>query len=92
MADPVRNRATDAQLGGALPPSACSSPLLLLLAVLGAMLIFDSGAVQAAGIAYGTVNNFDRRNDTNNICHGFEIELDDIPTPMNLRLTAPAPK
>jgi len=32
----------------------------------------------AAGIAYGTVNNFDTVNDTGVECHGFEIELDDI--------------
>ncbi len=31
-----------------------------------------------AGIAYGSINNFDTVNDTSNICHGFEIELDDI--------------
>jgi hypothetical protein len=30
-----------------------------------------------AGIAYGTINNFDTVNDTSNVCHGFEIELDD---------------
>jgi hypothetical protein len=33
---------------------------------------------RAAGIAYGTVNNFDTVNDTGVQCHGFEIELDDI--------------
>src|SRR6476660_347506 len=30
-----------------------------------------------AGIAYGTLNNFDTVNDTSNVCHGFEIELED---------------
>ena len=30
-----------------------------------------------ASIAYGTINNFDTVNDTSNVCHGFEIELDD---------------
>ena len=30
-----------------------------------------------ASVAYGTVNNFDTVNDTSNVCHGFEIELDD---------------
>jgi hypothetical protein len=30
-----------------------------------------------AGIAYGTINNFDTVNDTGQTCHGFEIELDD---------------
>lgn len=31
-----------------------------------------------ASQAYGTVNNFDVVNDTSNLCHGFEIELDDL--------------
>src|SRR5262245_38915440 len=31
-----------------------------------------------AGIAYGSINNFDAVNDTGVPCHGFEIELDDI--------------
>lgn len=31
-----------------------------------------------ASIAYGSINNFDTVNDTSNLCHGFEIELDDI--------------
>ena len=31
-----------------------------------------------ASIAYGSINNFDTVNDTSNVCHGFEIELDDI--------------
>jgi hypothetical protein len=35
-------------------------------------------SARAAGIAYGTVNNFDTVNDTGVQCHGFEIELDDI--------------
>ncbi|PWU10386.1 MAG: hypothetical protein C5B50_25655 [Verrucomicrobia bacterium] len=30
-----------------------------------------------ASIAYGSINNFDTVNDTSNVCHGFEIELDD---------------
>src|ERR1041384_2467780 len=30
-----------------------------------------------ASIAYGTINNFDTVNDTSNVCHGFEIEIDD---------------
>lgn len=33
-----------------------------------------------ASIAYGSINNFDTVNDTSNVCHGFEIELDDIQT------------
>jgi hypothetical protein len=31
-----------------------------------------------ASIAFGTINNFDTVNDTSNVCHGFEIELDDL--------------
>jgi len=31
-----------------------------------------------ASIAYGTINNFDTVNDTGSVCHGFEIELDDV--------------
>jgi hypothetical protein len=34
-----------------------------------------------ASIAYGTINNFDTVNDTSNVCHGFEIELDDCRSP-----------
>jgi len=33
-----------------------------------------------ASIAYGTINNFDTVNDTSNVCHGFEIELEDCHT------------
>jgi hypothetical protein len=47
-------------------------------AVLSTMLFACALPTQAAGIAYGTVNNFDTVNDTSNICHGFEIELEDI--------------
>lgn len=45
---------------------------------LAASICFLSASVAEAGIAYGTVNNFDTVNDTSNVCHGFEIELDDI--------------
>jgi hypothetical protein len=44
---------------------------------LGVLLLLHIPA-RAAGIAYGTVNNFDTVNDTGVPCHGFEIELDDI--------------
>ena len=36
-----------------------------------------AGRQARASIAYGTINNFDTVNDTSNVCHGFEIELDD---------------
>lgn len=39
-------------------------------------LLILSGRAHAS-IAYGTINNFDTVNDTSNVCHGFEIELDD---------------
>jgi len=42
-----------------------------------AALLFSAGSSARAGIAYGTINNFDTVNDTSNVCHGFEIELDD---------------
>jgi hypothetical protein len=42
-------------------------------------LALASGTARAS-IAYGSINNFDTVNDTSNVCHGFEIELDDIRT------------
>src|ERR1039457_6169705 len=44
-----------------------------------ACLALASGTARAS-IAYGSINNFDTVNDTSNVCHGFEIELDDIQT------------
>ena len=41
------------------------------------ILALHSGAARAS-IAYGSINNFDTVNDTGSVCHGFEIELDDI--------------
>jgi hypothetical protein len=46
--------------------SCCAASLLVLAATRA-----------QASIAYGTINNFDTVNDTSNVCHGFEIELDD---------------
>ena len=48
----------------------CGSALLGFLAF--------SALTAQAGIAYGSINNFDTVNDTGVPCHGFEIELDDI--------------
>ena len=62
------------QLRTARIPFAILSAFLLLCAVL-----FSRPTAQA-GIAYGSINNFDTVNDTSNVCHGFEIELDDIQT------------
>jgi len=55
-----------------------SSPLGCTLVLLAALFLATPGVASAAGIAYGTVNNFDTVNDTGVECHGFEIELDDI--------------
>ena len=41
-----------------------------------AVFLFSNGA--RASVAYGSTNNFDTVNDTGSVCHGFEIELDDI--------------
>lgn len=35
-------------------------------------------ASTCASTAYGSINNFDAVNDTGKICHGFEIELEDL--------------
>ena len=43
----------------------------------GLGLLLLAGSRAAASIAYGTINNFDTVNDTSNVCHGFQIELDD---------------
>ncbi len=52
-------------------------PLLSILALLAALLLLGPTSAHAS-IAYGSINNFDTVNDTSNVCHGFEIELDDI--------------
>jgi hypothetical protein len=44
--------------------------------VLAFLLAVSHGA--GASVAYGDLNNFDTVNDTGQLCHGFEIELDDI--------------
>ena len=49
---------------------------LIVLAILCAVALGRD--VARASIAYGSINNFDTVNDTSNVCHGFEIELDDI--------------
>lgn len=49
----------------------------LLHAGLCAGLLLLASHKADASIAYGTINNFDTVNDTSNVCHGFEIELDD---------------
>jgi hypothetical protein len=51
-------------------------PLAGRLVAIGLLML---GIGQArAGVAYGTINNFDTVNDTGVECHGFEIEIDDL--------------
>ena len=57
------------------PFGACFGALVKTGAAAALIVITASSA--RAGIAYGTINNFDTVNDTSNVCHGFEIELDD---------------
>ncbi len=53
-------------------------PLLLRLPWLKTACIIPLLVSSArAGIAYGSINNFDTVNDTGHECHGFEIELED---------------
>ena len=49
-----------------------------LAALAAAGLLSLQPASSRASIAYGSINNFDTVNDTGSVCHGFEIELDDI--------------
>ncbi len=76
----MANRLSDSKSQTQLTPCRLYSQILRVLsslcAAIAAMLLLNSA--QAAGIAYGTVNNFDTVNDTGVPCHGFEIELDDI--------------
>jgi hypothetical protein len=60
------------------PPSSRWSPFYLLLASLAATFLLLGPRMAQASIAYGSINSFDTVNDTSNVCHGFEIELDDI--------------
>jgi hypothetical protein len=47
------------------------------ISLAGIALLVWSGSTARASVAYGSINNFDTVNDTSNVCHGFEIELDD---------------
>src|ERR1039458_2403044 len=53
------------------PPALPLAFAVLCVAVL-------SSPAAHASVAYGSINNFDTVNDTSNVCHGFEIELDDL--------------
>lgn len=47
--------------------------------LIGALLLLLAGGAPAlASTSYGDLNNFDVFNDTGQLCHGFEIELEDI--------------
>jgi hypothetical protein len=49
----------------------------MVLCVICGLAVIGVPALRASQ-AYGSINNFDVVNDTNVVCHGFEIELDDI--------------
>jgi len=51
-----------------------------LAAWLAAGLAVGPPMVARASTAYGSLNNFDTVNDTGSVCHGFEIELEDVHT------------
>lgn len=62
--------------GGRRAPRGLWSGWLSVAGILAALgLACGAGA---AGIAYGSLNNFDTVNDTGVPCHGFEIELEDL--------------
>lgn len=48
------------------------------MVILAFVILVLLGNAAQAGVAYGSINNFDAVNDTGVPCHGFEIELDDI--------------
>ena len=63
------------QSSGGLRQAAFS--LRAQVCLFGLCLLALTGVAARASVAYGTINNFDTVNDTSNVCHGFEIELDD---------------
>jgi hypothetical protein len=50
---------------------------LTTLSVIAASMALIPGSLFAS-TAYGTLNNFDTVNDTGQVCHGFEIEIEDM--------------
>ena len=48
------------------------------LTLLACTPLLGPAAVRASTSAYGSINNFDAVNDTGKVCHGFEIELEDL--------------
>lgn len=51
---------------------------ILTFVVFSPSLILAQSPPASASIAFGSINNFDTVNDTGVVCHGFEIEIDDI--------------
>jgi hypothetical protein len=56
--------------------TSCSRQPRLRWFQIACVIPFLAGAAHA-GIAYGSINNFDTVNDTGHECHGFEIEIED---------------
>lgn len=52
--------------------------MILAFVFFAPLLMLALSPAANASIAYGSINNFDTVNDTGGICHGFEIEIDDI--------------
>jgi hypothetical protein len=46
--------------------------------IMSSLLILALSPSADASTAWGSINNFDAVNDTSNVCHGFEIEIDGI--------------
>src|SRR5664279_1591089 len=78
MKDPIKSHASVNLREAVRRPIPLIRRLLSSLAALS--VLAGSTNVAQASIAYGSINNFDTVNDTSNVCHGFEIELDDIRT------------
>jgi hypothetical protein len=78
----MKNSSSRRKPGNFWRGSLCLSVLIapLRYGILALCILALSGGAARASIAYGSINNFDTVNDTSNICHGFEIELDDIHT------------
>ncbi len=60
-----------------VPPPRRGARMRVLGGIVSALLALASSPAQAAGVAYGSINNFDTVNDTGHECHGFEIEIED---------------
>ena len=63
------------------PPGSGSLVTLIRLSLINVVAVGVLALVNGsahAGVAYGSINNFDAVNDTGVPCYGFEIELDDI--------------